>query len=193
MPPRSRRAVPRLGAVEPFERLGVDREALLACRESATPYFLGVALEAVADRAARFGVALDERRREAAEEADGGVEDEHLAVAMRAGADADGRDADALRDEPRELRGHELEHDAPAPGALEGHRALDDAPHAFLVLALALVAAERGRGLRREADVAEHRDAGIHQRFHDGHHLHAALELHRIGARVLHETRGRVP
>src|SRR5207248_7857549 len=153
----------RLRAVKPFECLGVDRETLLARREGATPYVLGVALEAVADRAARFRVALDEGRREAAEKSDGVVEDEHLAVAMRAGADADGRDAEALGDEPRELRRHELEHDAPAAGPLERYRAFDDAPRAFLVLALQLVAAERGGRLRRKPDVTEHRHAGIDQ------------------------------
>src|SRR5207302_801694 len=75
-------------------------------------------------------------------------------AALRARADADGRDADALGDQARERRRHQFQHHAPAAGALERLRAFEDAPRVVLILSLQLVAAERRRGLRREADMA---------------------------------------
>src|SRR5262249_61777914 len=114
--------------------------------------FLRVTLQRIADRFTGLRVALDESRREAAEEADDVMEHQHLAVAVRARADADGRYADAVRHQLGELRRHELEHHAPAAGFLERDGAFHDAPHALLVLALQPVTAERRGGLRREAD-----------------------------------------
>ena len=53
--------------------------------------------------------------------------------------------------------------------------------------ALHLEAAEHGRGLRREADVAHHRDARVDDRPRARDRRAAALELHRVGAALLHE------
>src|SRR6185436_15969498 len=118
------------------------------------------------------------------------VEHQHLPVAMRTRADADRGDADALGDELGERGRNELEHHAPAACPLERHRSVEDALGGRLVLSLKLVASERGSGLRRETDVAEHRHAGAHQSLHDGNDLFAAFELHRIGERLLHQARG---
>ena len=51
------------------------------------------------------------------------------------------------------------------------------------LLALHLEAAERVDRLRREADVAHHRDLGVEDRRDRVEPLAAALELHRAGAR----------
>src|SRR6185437_16200689 len=159
------------------EHFSVDREALLLGRKSAAAHFLRVAFQRITDRVTRLGVAFYEGRRKAAEQADDVVEHQHLAVAVRAGADADGGDTDAARDELRELRRHELEHHAPAARLLERDGALHDAPHALLVLALQSIAAERRGGLRCQADMPEHRHAGGYQRRDDRSHLHPAFEL----------------
>jgi len=57
---------------------------------------------------------------------------------MRACADADGRDGDALSDQARERRRHQLQHHAPAAGALERLRAFHDAPRVLLILSCSL-------------------------------------------------------
>src|SRR5690242_21433487 len=104
----------KLAAVEALQHLFLHAEALLLAGEGAAPHLLGIAGARLADGISGLGVALHESRREPAEEADHVVEDEHLAVAMASRADADGRDGDALRGDARELRRHQLEHDAPA-------------------------------------------------------------------------------
>src|SRR5438132_6808275 len=70
---------------------------------------------------AEVGVAADELRGEVVVEAEEIVEDQHLPVAVRAGADADGRRGDALGDHRRQLGGAALQHDGEAAGLSEGH------------------------------------------------------------------------
>ena len=54
--------------------------------------------------------------------------------------------------------------------------------------ALGAVAAERRRGLRREADMAHHRDAGAHDRPRAVGHRAATLELDGVAAGLLDEA-----
>src|SRR5882672_5459715 len=143
-----------LTAMQALQHLVLHAEALPFGRKAAVAHVGSIAGDGVFDRRAGFRVALDEARRKAGEQADQVMEYENLTVAMRACADADGRDGDALGDQTRERRRHQLQHHAPAAGALERLRAFQDAPRVLLVLALQLVAAERRRGLRREPDMA---------------------------------------
>src|SRR3954464_7179721 len=140
-------------------------------------------MDRVADRRAGFRIALHEGRREAAEHPDEIMKDEHLAVAVRAGADTNGRNRDAPGDHSCERRRHELEHDAPAARRCERLRAFEDAARILLILALQLVADESGRRLRREANVPEHRYARAYEAFDERRDLGAAFELHRVRAR----------
>src|SRR6267378_2911783 len=136
-----------------LQHLVLHAEALPFGRKAAVAHVGGIAGDGVFDRRAGFRVALDEARRKAGKQADQVMEYENLTVAMRACADADGRDGNALGDQARERRRHQLQHHPPAAGALERLRAFQDAPRVLLVLALQLVAAERRRGLRSETDV----------------------------------------
>src|SRR5439155_613657 len=107
------------GLPDALQHLVFHAEALPFGWKAAVAHVGGIAGDGVPDRRAGFRVALDEARRKAGEQADQVMEHEDLAVAMRACADADGRDGDALGDQPRERRRHQLEHHAPAAGALE--------------------------------------------------------------------------
>src|SRR5207237_6829535 len=111
--------------------------------------------------------------RKAAEEPHDVMEHEHLTIAVCTRTDADGWNADPVRHELRQLRGHELQNHAPATRDLEGDRTFDDAPCALIILALQPVAAERACGLRREADMPQHRNAGLDERLDNGNDFRA--------------------
>ena len=120
------------------------------------------------------------------------VEHEHLAVGRRAGADADhDRGVHVGHDLGRHGARHRLEDDREAAGVLQGERLAGDARRGLAGPALGAVAAERGRRLRREADVAHDRDPGAHDRAGAGdRHRVAALELDGVGAGLLDEAHG---
>ena len=67
---------------------------MVRAREYAAAHFSGVTRGRVRDNAAQVGVFLDEFRHAVDCQADHVVDDQDLAVAVAAGADADGRDGD---------------------------------------------------------------------------------------------------
>src|SRR5882724_456401 len=77
-------SLPLRSAVKLLHDLVFHGEAVTFGREGSAADFLGVLLHRIADRVARFGVALDEGRREAAEETDHVMEHEYLPVAVGA-------------------------------------------------------------------------------------------------------------
>src|SRR5262245_39766401 len=107
-----------LRAIEALQHLVLHPEALAFARKRAGSHFGGVARDRVLDRRARLGVALHEGGRETGEHPDQVVEYQHLSIAVGARADADRRDRDALGDELRERRRHQLQHYAPAASAV---------------------------------------------------------------------------
>ena len=105
------------------------------------------------------------------------------------GADADGRDLELLGDQLGDLRRHRLELQHEAAGVLDRERVLEDLHRRFRGAPLDAEAAEHRHGVRREADVRGGRDAGVDQRLEDVRLRLAALRLHRVAARFLHEAR----
>jgi len=93
--------------------------------------------------------------------------DEHLAVAVRAGADPDRRDRQRLRHQRGDRGGDRLEHDGERTGVLERERIVDEAARRAGAPGLRLEAAELRDALRREADVRHHGDA-TKRIFHPG-------------------------
>ena len=73
-------------------------EGVLRPREGAGPDLVGVGLRAVEEYAAHVGVLLDEPGHPPGAQAEGVLPDQHLAVAVDAGADADRRDGQLLGD-----------------------------------------------------------------------------------------------
>ena len=133
------------------------------------------------------GVLLHERRDAAGGEAGPVGPDQQLAVGVRAGADADRRDRQLRGDPLGDLGRHHLQHDGERAGVLDGVRVGEQLLGA-LAAALDDVAAQLVLALRREPDVRHHRDAGRHDAADLLGAAHAALELDRVGAGLLHEA-----
>ena len=110
------------------------------------------------------------------------MEHEHLAVAVTARADADRGHRHRLGDHAGHRVGDALEDDAEHAGLGQRDRVVDDDAGGVERLALHAEAAERVDRLRREAEVAHHRDLGVEDRPHVVETLAPALELHRAGA-----------
>ena len=101
------------------------------------------------------------------------------------GADPDDRDLHVAHEHVGDVGGDRLEDDREAARLLERERLVEHGLRALGRAALGAVAAERRGGLRREPDVAHHRDAGAHDR---AGALRRALELDRVAARLLDEA-----
>ena len=115
------------------------------------------------------------------------VQHEHLAVDLDAGADADHRDADLLGDDSADAPRHAFEHEHDGAGRGNGFRVVDDGLRLLRRVALHLVAADQAGRLRRQAKVADHRNAGVSHRLDLGDHRPAAFELHRFAPALFHE------
>ncbi len=107
-----------------------------------------------------------------------------------AGADPDRRHLELLDDLVGDRRGDGLDHDREAADRLQREGVLQLLDRALGVLALGFVAAEGGRGLRGEADVAHHRDAGVDDRPGALDDDAAGLELDRLAAGLLDQPLG---
>jgi hypothetical protein len=121
---------------------------VLVAGEGAVAHLLGVMLECVADLPREARVTLDEARKVALREPEQVVVDEHLAVRVAAGADADRRHSELSRDLGCDRRGDGLEDDRERAGFLERERAFDQLCCGLGRLALRLEPAELRRGLR---------------------------------------------
>ena len=107
-----------------------------------------------------------------------------------AGADPDHRHLELRHQRLGHRGGDRLEDDREAAHGLQRQRLLGDLRRPAGGLALGLVAAERGRRLRRQADVAHHRDPGADDRPRAVDRGAAALELDRVAAGLLDEALG---
>src|SRR5688500_3182362 len=122
--------------------------------EPAVAYLVAVAGDGAADLLADVRVGLHEARPEVLEQPEHVVRDEDLAVAPRAGPDADRRDREAPRDLFRDRRGNALHHDREGPGLFDGAGVVQQRR----LVALHAEAAELADRLRRQADVAHDGD-----------------------------------
>ena len=109
---------------------------------------------------AELSVFLDEFRH-ARRQAEHVLEHQDLPVALGRGADADGRDRDALGDPRGERLGQRLEHDGEGARLGDGLGIVLERRPFGAVAALRLEAAERVDRLRRQADMAHHRNAAL--------------------------------
>jgi hypothetical protein len=94
------------------------------------------------------------------------VKNEDLAVAGGSRADADRRNSDGAGDPLRDGGRDALEDDREAAGLLERDRVLEQLACLRGRAALGAETAEHRRGLRRQADVAHHRDPCADEREH---------------------------
>ena len=106
------------------------------------------------------------------------------------GADADRGNREPPRDRSRHRPWDALQNDCKAARRLKRDRVFVQLARLVPLATLGLVAAEDGGGLRGQADVAHHRDAGAPHGRRPAHGFAAALELDRVGPRLLDEAAG---
>ena len=115
---------------------------------------------------------------------------EHLAVAARAGADADGGDGQLRRHAFGELGGNGLEDHGEGAGLFHRVGVFQQLAGRIGRLALHLEAAQRVDALGREPDMGAHGDLAVDDGTDAVRHFHTAFQLHGVGARLLHEAAG---
>src|SRR5712664_3774755 len=127
-------------------------------RESAGTYVGGITLDRGLDHRCEIAVAADKFRRPR-RQAQHILQHQYLTVAGRTGADADGGNGDGFGDLPRQRFGDRLDHHGERTGLRDrGCVVLDRLPAALLA-ALRAKRAERVDRLRRQPDMAHHRNA----------------------------------
>ena len=139
---------------------------------------------------AHLGEAAHELRREVVEHAEHVLVHEHLAVAARAGADADGGDGQLRRHAFGELGGNGLEDHGESAGLFHRVGVFQKLAGRVGRLALHLEAAQRVDALRRKADMGAYGDLAVDDGTDAVRHFHTAFQLHGVGARLLHEAAG---
>src|SRR5205085_6472632 len=105
------------------------------------------------------------------------VENKHLTIAPRTGADADGRWIEFGRDLGRERRGNHLQHQHADTGGGEHSRLLAQRVGASLGRTLSLVAAVAVHRLRLETEVPAYRDPAVDAELDRRGKPRSALEL----------------
>ena len=96
----------------------------------------------------------------------------------------------ALGDEGGDRWRDRLQHDGEAAGSLERARRVDQAARLDGGTALRFVPAQQLHRLRRQPDVADHRNRGIDDRFGTPEHRPRAFQLHRVGPSLLQKPDG---
>ena len=91
------------------------------------------------------------------------VKHEHLAVAIGPGADADGRNSQLLGDARGHFARHRFEHHGKCAGRFHRARVALHLPRGFRRFPLHVESAERIERLRRQPDMAHHRNFRFHQ------------------------------
>ena len=159
-------------------------------REAAGAHLLRVLAEALQGDLADVRVALHELRLVPCVDPEQVVEDEHLTVGRRPGADPDHRDLQLRHQRLGDRRRDRLEDDREAADRLQGEGLLGQLRRGLRGPSLRLEPSQGGRGLRRETDVAHHRDPGANDRAGAVHRGAAALQLDGLAARLLDEALG---
>ncbi len=142
--------------VQPFAP-GASSGKIARVRKGPRAHLGGIGRHRLFRRPSELGIALDEFRTEVGKESQHVIHDQHLPVTGSRSADADGRDRHLGGDRPAQAFGHLLDHDREGAGAC--HRlGIGTHPGGILRAALHLVAAEGVHPLRRQPDMAHHRD-----------------------------------
>ena len=161
----------------------VGRKDMARAGECPASHLRCIACGGMRDHAAQIGIFLDEFRHPVDGQADHVVDDQDLAVAVAAGADADGWNGDA----PGEVGGDGLDR------AFDDHRKraglfdrvarrANRAATFSSRAALDPVAAVLLHRLRQQADMSHHRNAGGDDGRDLPGHVDAAFQLHRLAA-----------
>nr|GEU28121.1 hypothetical protein [Tanacetum cinerariifolium] len=163
--------------------------AVLQRREAAVLDCLHVRADGRVDAGLAVHEVLHEARLAARENAQQIVHHQHLARAIGAGADANGRHGQQLRHFLAQRRRHRFQQHHGGAGRLQRQRVGFQAVRAFHGFALHLVAAQLVHRLRRQAQVRADRHAAFGQEAHGVGQPCAAFDLDHVGA-GLHQLHG---
>lgn len=163
---------------------------VVAGGEAAVADVLDVGGEGVFHGAGEVGVVFEETGGEVFSHAKHVVNDEDLPVAIRPGADADGRDGEGRADVFGESGGNLLKDDGEAPRGFEGLSISEDLLGGGAVGALEFETAIPVDGLRGHADVAHNGNAHGGEAFDEGDEFGAAFEFDGVGPAFLEHAAG---
>ena len=172
------RVVDRFSEITADDVLGLLQllKRMPGIRELPFAHFAAICLNGLANLHARFHKALHELRPQIAVKAEHVLNHQYLAIAMRAGADADGRDIYRVRDLRRQFRWNafddQCEMHRPARCLRVGEQSFN--------LPLHLETAEAMHRLRRHANVANDGNIGTNNRGNRLGRSLAAFELDRV-------------
>ncbi len=116
--------------------------------------------------------------------------DQHLAIAIRSRANADGRHFKCGGRAGREIGRNRFEHDGERSGILQRERVVEDDLRVAWIAAALPVAALLVHRLRRHAEVPHHRYAHVDEPADDIDHRTATLDLDGRRAGVLQQASG---
>src|ERR1700682_2037139 len=163
---------------------------VLRGREGALAHVLVECARGGLDRLTEFGVLADKFRDVVGVQPEDILDDEHLGVTMRSGADADRRRRQPFRYPLTEHTRDALEDDGEGAGFLQRLGVLEDLLRRLITATLDAHATELVDELRRQPQVAHDRDAHRRQCFRGADHAPSSLHLHRMNTRLLQETAG---
>src|ERR1700737_1147682 len=142
------------------------------------------------DRLTKFGVLPNELRDVVRIQPEDVLDDEHLSIAMRSRADADGRHAERFGHSLTEDARNALEDDREGASVFQCLGVFEDLLRRLVTATLDTHATELVDELRRQSQMAHHRDAHRGQGFRVADDAPAALHLDGMDARLLKEATG---
>jgi peptidoglycan/xylan/chitin deacetylase (PgdA/CDA1 family) len=162
--------------------------AFFVRREGAVFNVVAIVFDGGADERGGISVLADKLGRRGEGEVDEVVEDEDLAVAVRAGADADGGNGQLGGDGGGDFAGNAFEYDCAGSGIGQGESVCLELEHGFSGAGLDAVAAHAVNALRSEAQMADNGNFS----FSEGADQIDArtLDFDRLGAGLLDEADG---
>ncbi len=182
-----------LPGVVPPERVALLWQvvAFRVRRKCPLRHIVAIAFNGGAKERSRVAVLAHELGRLGEAQVDEVVEDENLSVAVGSGADTDGRDGELGGDALGDLARHAFEHDRGrsrhAPARRESRSEFVDGAQS---LSLHRIAAHAMYRLRREPDMADHRNLGVDQPLDQLQAAAATLDLDCFSATLFDEADG---
>src|SRR6185312_17470799 len=149
--------------------------------------FVDVRAGRVTDDLGQVGVLLDKTLHLAASQTKHVLPNQDLRIAVRTGANADGRDLEFTGHLARQITRNHLQHHAEGSGLFDSVRIVQQ-PLRIIATTLHSIAPELVLTLWGEPDVAHDGDTGVGDLADLGCDAYPTLELHRVAATFLHEA-----
>src|SRR4029450_6365154 len=156
-------------------------ECVLFARELAISDLVDICGGRVADDLGQVGVLLDKALDPAAPQTEHVLPNQDLRIAVRTGANADGRDLEFTGHLARQITRNHLKHHAEGSGVFDGVCIVQQTLR-IITPPLPALATELVLALRSESDVAHNGDAGVGDLPDLCRNAYSTLELHCVAA-----------